>query len=442
MGLHKLRIAFYTLGCKVNLYETEVMMKDARENGAEIVDFSETADVYVVNTCSVTNIADRKSRQILHRAKKQNPDSVVVACGCYAESESEEALHKTGVDLILGNEEKKRFPEALERFLGGNREKIAVVTSDQKTYVKEPVVPDFVRTRADLKVQDGCNQFCSYCIIPYVRGRVRSKSIEDCVSEARAITKSGVREIVLSGIHLSSYGTDLPERDGKRDSLIDLIRAIHEIEEVKRIRMSSLEPRIVTEAFAREASALPKLCPHFHLALQSGCEKTLRAMNRRYTPEEFMKSVELLRKYFDDPAITTDLIVGFPGETEDDFRESLEFVRAVGFYELHVFPFSVRKGTKAAGMEPKIDPETKKNRVREAIALGEELRERYLSAHFGKTAEVLTEEAFDETYRRGYTREYIEVLVKDAAQNAIVRGTLGPGKNGLPILENGVLVSR
>ncbi|MBR4767856.1 MAG: tRNA (N(6)-L-threonylcarbamoyladenosine(37)-C(2))-methylthiotransferase MtaB, partial [Lachnospiraceae bacterium] len=392
MSLTGKRIAFHTLGCKVNIYETEVMIRDVLSDGASVVDFRDEADVYVVNTCSVTNIADRKSRQMLHRAKMTNPEALIVACGCYAESEQEDVLKETGAGLILGNEQKKHLADALESWFSGLEAPANPDINKVKVYTPETLDTLTDHTRADVKVQDGCNQFCTYCIIPYVRGRVRSKPLAEAVSEIRALSETGIREFVLSGIHLSSYGTDL---DGNV-TLSDLISAVHDLPKVERIRLGSLEPRVVTESFAESLASMDKICPHFHLSLQSGDAETLKRMNRKYTPEEYRESVRILREHFANPALTTDVIVGFPGETEELFRSSLEFVRSIGFYELHVFQYSRRKGTIADKMAGQIPPEIKKRRSEQMIALGLESSEAYRKLMIGSAAEVLTEELSDD----------------------------------------------
>ena len=432
MSLKNVKIAFYTLGCKVNLYETGVMENDVRSWEGEVVPFDGPADVYVVNTCSVTNMADRKSRQILHRAKKMNPEALVVAAGCYAETETAERLYETGVDLILGNEEKKRLGAVLDAYLAKGIRPVNPEIGSVRTYGKEAMTHLPFRTRADVKVQDGCNQFCTYCIIPYARGRIRSKALPEAVEEIRALSESGVQEIVLTGIHLSSYGKDFP--DGKPD-LLDLIEAVHALPEVRRIRLGSLEPRIVTEEFASRLAALPKLCPHFHLSLQSGSDTVLHRMNRHYTAAEYAEKAALLRKYFRDPALTTDVIAGFPGETDAEFAETLDFVRKIGFYELHVFQYSRRKGTVADRMPDQVPEETKKSRSEALIALGREMSEAYETRLSGQTVEVLTEEKTENgAFVSGYTKEYVRVLLPASfGENAIVRGVFrkGDGRNTL-----------
>jgi threonylcarbamoyladenosine tRNA methylthiotransferase MtaB len=436
MDLKNLKIAFYTLGCKVNIYETGVMENDVVSLGAELVPFTEKADVYVVNTCSVTNMADRKSRQILHRAKKENPEAVIVAAGCYSETGGEEALSQTGADLVIGNELKKSFASVLASYLEKGTVPVNPEIGKVQGYGTETLRTLPVRTRADVKVQDGCNQFCTYCVIPYARGRIRSKALPEAVEEIRVLAGTGVQEIVLTGIHLSSYGKDLV---GPETSLLDLIKAVHEIPEVKRIRLGSLEPRIVTEDFAQALASLPKLCPHFHLSLQSGSATVLKRMNRHYTPAEYAEGVALLRRYFKHPAITTDVIAGFPGETEEEFRETLSFAEQIGFYEMHVFQYSRRKGTVADRMKDQVLEPVKKLRSEALIALRERMSEAFEQSLEGETVEVLTEEKAEEKgFLSGYTKEYVRVLVPNAVgENRIVRGVLRRenGKNRLEVTD-------
>ncbi len=436
MDLKNLKIAFYTLGCKVNIYETGVMENDVVSLGAELVPFTEKADVYVVNTCSVTNMADRKSRQILHRAKKENPEAVIVAAGCYSETGGEEALSQTGADLVIGNELKKSFASVLASYLEKGTVPVNPEIGKVQGYGTETLRTLPVRTRADVKVQDGCNQFCTYCVIPYARGRIRSKALPEAVEEIRVLAGTGVQEIVLTGIHLSSYGKDLV---GTETSLLDLIKAVHEIPEVKRIRLGSLEPRIVTEDFAQALASLPKLCPHFHLSLQSGSATVLKRMNRHYTPAEYAEGVALLRRYFKHPAITTDVIAGFPGETEEEFRETLSFAEQIGFYEMHVFQYSRRKGTVADRMKDQVLEPVKKLRSEALIALRERMSEAFEQSLEGETVEVLTEEKAEEKgFLSGYTKEYVRVLVPNAVgENRIVRGVLRRenGKNRLEVTD-------
>ncbi len=346
------KVALHNLGCKVNAYEVEAMQQLLEEAGYEIVPFQEGADVYLINTCTVTNIADRKSRQMLHKAKKMNPDAIVVATGCYAQTDTEKLKEDASVDLILGNNQKNRIVEALEEYEKEHEKKTRVIEINRtKEYEKLCIDHTAEHVRAYIKVQDGCNQFCTYCIIPFARGRVRSRSVEDILGEVRALAEKGYKEVVLTGIHLSSYGVDFKDEN---TNLLSLIQAVHQISGIRRIRLGSLEPRIITEEFMEGISSLPKVCPHFHLSLQSGCNRTLKDMNRRYTAEEYAEKCALIRKYYPAPALTTDVIVGFPKESEEDFQESYEFVKNIHFYETHIFKYSRRQGTKAAAMEGQI----------------------------------------------------------------------------------------
>ena len=424
------KAALHNLGCKVNAYETEAMQEMLEQAGYEIVPFKEGADVYVINTCTVTNIADRKSRQMLHRARKMNPEAVVVAAGCYVQAKGGQEADPC-IDIVIGNNHKKDLVRILKEYeenrekdrAGGNgRERAGARAAGEigdinrtKEYESLHLTRTGEHTRAYIKVQDGCNQFCTYCIIPYARGRVRSREMQDVVQEVRTLADNGYQEVVLTGIHLSSYGIDF---DGQRH-LSDLIRAVHEIEGIRRIRLGSLEPGIVTEEFAGELAAMPKICPHFHLSLQSGCDATLKRMNRRYTSEEYYEKCRILRKYFDDPALTTDVIVGFPGETEEDFQASFDFVDKVDFYETHIFKYSKREGTKAASMPDQVDEQVKAERSARLIALGEKKRKAYEERFIGKTVEVLVEEdaVIDgKKVQTGHTKEYIKIAL-DAQEN-------------------------
>ena len=351
--------------------------------GYEIVPFQEGADIYVINTCTVTNIADRKSRQMLHRARKMNPDAVVVAAGCYVQAQAEKQVIDPCIDIVLGNNKKQDLLTALQAYEeahGDLREVIDI--NHTKEYENLHLTKQGEHTRAYIKVQDGCNQFCSYCIIPYARGRVRSRAKEDVVAEVTDLAKNGYQEVVLTGIHLSSYGIDFENED----NLLSLIRAVHEIEGIKRIRLGSLEPRIITEEFVQAIAALPKMCPHFHLSLQSGCNETLKRMNRRYTSEEFYEKCEILRKYFEKPALTTDVIVGFPQETEEEFETTYEFLKKICFYETHIFKYSKREGTKAAVMQGQIPEQIKAKRSARLIELGEKNRRAYEESFLGKSS--------------------------------------------------------
>ena len=405
------KAALHNLGCKVNAYETEAMQELLRKQGFEIVPFQEKADVYIINTCTVTNMADRKSRQMLHRARKQNPNAIIVACGCYVQSREGDV--DGCADIVIGNNRKKELIEILAEY-----ERVPVRETDarerrqlldinhSKEYEELRLERTAEHTRAYVKVQDGCNQFCSYCIIPYVRGRVRSRSRKDVAEEVERLSSNGYKEIVLTGIHLSSYGIDTG------GSLQELICAIHENPGIRRIRLGSLEPRIVTEEFVRTLAGLSKICPHFHLSLQSGCDATLRRMNRRYTSGEYYEKCELLRKYFRHPALTTDVIVGFPGETEEEYARSKDFIEKVGFYETHVFKYSKREGTRAAVMENQVPESVKAKRSNELIELGRRKRAEYEETLMGTVQEVLIEEEIlheGERYQTGFTREYVKI---------------------------------
>ena len=405
------KVALHNLGCKVNAYELEAVEQLLEARGYEIVPFEPGADIYIMNTCTVTNIADRKSRQMLHRAKKMNPQALVAAVGCYAQARGGELERDPAIDLVIGNNRKKEIPDLLEACLRERRKHREVPDiGRERDYEPLRIAGTKEHTRAFLKVQDGCNQFCSYCIIPYTRGRVRSRDPQEVLREVQRLSVSGCREIVLSGIHLSSYGADFENGTG----LLELIRLLHPVEGIARIRLGSLEPRIITERFAEQLSRLPKVCPHFHLSLQSGCDRTLRRMNRRYTSGEYLEKCRILRKYFKDPALTTDIITGFPGETEEDFRRSREFVEKVSFFETHVFPYSRREGTKAAKMEEQIPEAVKKERSHVLLELNRRQKEKYLKAALGRETEVLLEEREEFEGRpawSGYTREYRKVLV-------------------------------
>lgn len=402
----KKKAALHNLGCKVNAYETEAMQELLEQNGYEIVPFKEGADVYIINTCTVTNVADRKSRQMLHKARKMNPDAVVVATGCYVQARGEDI--DPCVDIVVGNNKKKDLIAILDEYYNAQHKvkKELLDINHEKEYEEMQVTHTAEHTRAYIKVQDGCNQFCSYCIIPYARGRVRSRNLEHVLEEVRTLAASGYKEVVLTGIHLSSYGIDTGE------SLLELIQKVHEIDGIKRIRLGSLEPRIITEEFASSIAVLPKMCPHFHLSLQSGCNATLKRMNRRYSAEEYMEKCDLLRKYFHNPALTTDVIVGFPGETQEEFAESMDFVDRVNFYETHIFKYSRRQGTKAAEMKDQVPEPVKTERSNQLIALGKVNKKAFEDRLIGQTVEVLMEEEIQrdgETWQIGHTREYVKV---------------------------------
>ena len=424
------KVALHNLGCKVNAYETEAMQEMLEHAGYEIVPFQEGADIYVINTCTVTNIADRKSRQMLHRARKMNPDAVVVAAGCYVQAQAEKQVIDPCIDIVLGNNKKQDLLTALQAYEeahGDLREVIDI--NHTKEYENLHLTKQGEHTRAYIKVQDGCNQFCSYCIIPYARGRVRSRAKEDVVAEVTDLAKNGYQEVVLTGIHLSSYGIDFENED----NLLSLIRAVHEIEGIKRIRLGSLEPRIITEEFVQAIAALPKMCPHFHLSLQSGCNETLTRMNRRYTSEEFYEKCEILRKYFEKPALTTDVIVGFPQETEEEFETTYEFLKKICFYETHIFKYSKREGTKAAVMQGQIPEQIKAKRSARLIELGEKNRRAYEESFLGKTVEVLVEEKSDVNGKEmwtGHTKEYMKIALESEKnlQNCILNVQIKDGR--------------
>lgn len=421
------KAALHNLGCKVNAYETEAMQLLLEQAGYEIVPFTETADVYVINTCSVTNMADRKSRQMLHRAKKQNPNAIVVGVGCYVQTKEEEAKKDPAIDIIIGNNKKNELVEKIEEFAKekGISTLCDVVDINDGTQPFEELVLSKTseHTRAFIKVQDGCNQFCSYCIIPYARGRVRSRELSSVIKEVKNLAEQGYKEIVLTGIHLSSYGVDCG------DTLLHLIQEIHKIEGVERIRLGSFEPRLITEEFACELSKLDKICPHFHLSLQSGCDETLKRMNRRYSTEEYENGCKVLRRYFSHPAITTDVIVGFPGETKEEFETTKEFLERIHFYEMHIFKYSKRKGTRAAVMENQVPEEIKTVRSAELIALGERMSYEFRKNYLNTIQEVLFEEQVEidgTPMFVGYTREYVKVAAKSKENlvNRIVRGRI------------------
>ncbi len=399
------KAALHNLGCKVNAYETEAMQELLEQNGYQIVPFGERADVYVINTCTVTNMADRKSRQMLHRARRQNPDAVIVAAGCYVQAKGDKA--DPDIDIILGNNRKRDLVRILKEYGQEKQRKIELLDmGKQREYEELGLTRTAEHTRAYLKVQDGCNQFCSYCIIPYMRGRVRSRKKEDVLSEVRTLASGGYKEVVLTGIHLSSYGMDTGE------DLLSLIRGVHKEEGISRIRLGSLEPRIITEEFVQGIAGLSKVCPHFHLSLQSGCDETLQRMNRRYTSGEYMEKCMLLREYFKRAALTTDVIVGFPGETEEEFARSRAFIDEVNFYETHIFKYSAREGTKAAVLPGQVPEAVKSARSSELIKSSRKKQAEYESELIGTVQEVLMEERVereDGIYQVGHTREYVKI---------------------------------
>jgi len=440
-------VAFHTLGCKVNTYETEAMQQLMESAGYRCVEFGERADVYIVNTCSVTNIADRKSRQMLHRARKMNEDAIVVAAGCYVESAKNKIDEDLSIDIIVGNNNKNDIVNIINEYLQDKIKNKFIIDINKETEYEEFNISKINdHTRAFIKVQDGCNQFCSYCIIPFTRGRVRSRKMENIIDEVKSLSASGYKEIVLTGIHLSSYGVDfLDESYNKRmekltqteesdeefvtkNELLCLIENIANIEGIERVRIGSLEPRIIQENFIKSLSKIDKFCPHFHLSLQSGCDKTLKSMNRKYTADEFYEGVKLIRKYFASPAITTDIIVGFPGETKKDFEESKTFVEKVKFYETHIFPYSIREGTKAANM-PQVDGNEKVQRANILNEINLKNQKEFRTLRIGKEDELLCEEIFIKDgieYFTGYTKEYVKVAVlsSDLKTNDIVSGRI------------------
>lgn len=408
------KVALHNLGCKVNAYEIEAMQQLLEEAGYEIVPFEPGADIYVINTCTVTNIADRKSRQMLHKAKKMNPEAIVVATGCYVQTGGEKLEKDEAIDLVLGNNQKINIVEALAEYAENKPGHGSHVIKINQTKEYEELSIDHTaeHVRAYIKVQDGCNQFCTYCIIPYARGRVRSRNIESVLKEVRALAEKGYKEVVLTGIHLSSYGVDFPEE--KKETLLSLIRAVHEIEGIRRIRLGSLEPGIVTREFAEGIAALPKICPHFHLSLQSGCDETLERMNRRYRSGEYRERCELLREVYGNPALTTDVIVGFPQESEEEFRKSYDFVDSIRFYETHIFKYSRRQGTKAAAMDGQLTEAEKSFRSEKMIELHHRHAGDYEKSMLGKNLEVLIEEEYTKdgrTWYLGHSREYIKTAV-------------------------------
>lgn len=419
------KAALHNLGCKVNAYETEAMQQILEGAGYQIVPFTEYADVYVINTCSVTNMADRKSRQMLHRAKKLNPDAVVVGAGCYVQTKEAQALVDEAIDIVIGNNKKHELLALLEEHESTKQrtKSIIDINHEKQEYEEMFLSKTAEHTRAFIKVQDGCNQFCSYCIIPFARGRVRSRNAKDVLNEIAHLAENGYQEVVLTGIHLSSYGVDTD------DNLLHLIEQVHEIEGIKRIRLGSLEPRIVTEEFAKRLSELPKICPHFHLSLQSGCDATLQRMNRRYDTAEYERGCDILRKYFEHPAITTDVIVGFPGETEEEFETTRKYLEHIHFYEMHIFQYSKREGTKAAVMPDQIPEQVKKQRSAVLLASEQQMSKEFREYYVGKPVEALLEEPFEwngKTYFTGYTKEYVKVAyeVCEDKTNQFVQGIL------------------
>lgn len=407
----KRKVGVLSLGCKVNSYETDAIIKLFKNANYEIVGFNEKADVYVVNTCTVTNIADRKSRQMLHRAKKNNENAIVVAMGCYVQASKEDIKKDLSVDIIIGNNKKNMVVELVEEYFKNNQKKISVLEEISNNYEELEIENVNEKTRAYIKIQDGCNQFCTYCIIPYVRGRVRSRDKENIVREVIRLSQNGYKEIVLTGIHISSYGNDLQDND---INLLTLILELCKIQGIERIRLGSLEPRIITEDFARLLSKEEKFCPHFHLSLQSGCDETLKRMNRKYTTTEYFNKVNILRKYFKNPAITTDIIVGFPKETKEEFEQTKIFLEKIGFSSIHIFKYSVRKGTKAEKMTGQIDEQTKIKRSKELMKLEQQMKNKYQESFYNNIEKVLFEEEIEVNnikYQIGHNERYIKIAV-------------------------------
>ncbi len=411
----KKTVSFYTLGCKVNQYETEAISSMFEQNGFDVVSFDKNSDVYIINTCTVTNLSDRKSRQAIRKAKKLNPDSIVAVMGCYAQTSSEEILKIPGVNLVMGTKDRARIIEYVSRVEAGECRINAVdniMTSRQFEELKVNTYKE--RTRAYLKIQEGCSQYCSYCIIPYARGPIRSRKPEDVIEEVTELSQNGFSEIVLTGIHLASYGKDL-----KNTSLLDIIQELDKIEGIKRIRLGSIEPTTITEEFVSAAQKLPKLCPHYHLSLQSGCDNTLKSMNRKYTAEQYRNSVRLLKKHIPQVAITTDIMVGFPGETEEDFKASLDFAKEMEFSKIHVFKYSPRKGTPAAEYKNQVEPEVKEARSEQMLSLSDYLEGKYLEQYIGKKMEVLYEQEMQDKrgYIEGLTGNYIRVMAEGSEES-------------------------
>lgn len=441
-------VAFLTLGCKVNSYETNAMEKLFIEAGYEIKEFDDTADVYVINTCTVTNMADRKSRQMLHKAKKKNKDAVIVAVGCYVQAAQEELKEDSAIDLIVGNNQKKDIVALVEAYRQGTTlEEMKLPDMKQEQSYEELQIEDAgEKTRAYIKIQDGCNQFCSYCIIPYVRGRIRSRNEEDIIQEVKRVVSHGYKEVVLTGIHLSSYGVDLQGEknfvalEGK--PLLSIIEKVSEVKGLERIRLGSLEPRIITESFVKELSAIKKVCPHFHLSLQSGCDATLKRMNRKYTSKDYEDGCQILRKYYDRPAITTDIIVGFPEESEEEFLITKNFAKKIQFSDVHIFKYSMRKGTVAARIKNQIPEQVKHQRSMELIALGREMTRNYESSFFKEPQNILVEETIEidgTFYETGHNERYMKLYVKkgESENHGLIRMV-----EILEILEDGKIICR
>lgn len=422
------KVAFCSLGCKVNQYETNAMAQKFIEHGYEVVEFDEYADVYIVNTCTVTNVADRKSRQMLRRAKEINKDATLVACGCYAQVAKEELKKIPEIDLIIGNNEKNDIIQIVENHIAQKgAEDLVSDVMYKLDYVELGTTTYTEKTRAVIKVQDGCDRFCSYCLIPYARGHIRSRKIENVIEEIKKVVEEGINEVVITGIHIASYGRDFK---GENIGLIDLLEEINKIQELHRIRLGSIEPTIITDEFVERLSKLDKICDHFHLSLQSGCTETLKRMNRRYTTEEFRAVTKRLRSKFPNAALTTDIIVGFPGETDEEFNTTYEFLKEIAFYKMHIFKYSQRKGTKAAVMPNQVDGKIKEERSKKLIELSNENEYNYNKKYIGKQVEVLFEEREGE-YLKGHTTNYIVVkhkTDKDDLINKIAKVTVSEAK--------------
>lgn len=410
-------VAFYTLGCKVNQYETNAMEQQFIQNNYKIVENTEKADIYVINTCTVTNMADRKSRQMLRRVKEINQSAVIVVCGCYAQVAKTELEQIPEVDIILGINEKNKIVQIVEEYLASKNNIIEVAdVSKQKEFLDFGDVTYTEKNRAVIKVQDGCNMFCSYCLIPYARGRIRSRKIENVVSEIEKIAKQGIKEVVITGIHVASYGKDF---ENENIRLINLLEEINKIEGIERIRLSSLEPTIVDEEFAQRLSKLEKICDHFHLSLQSGCDATLKRMNRKYTTARYKEATEILRKFYPNANFTTDVIVGFPGETDEEFNQTYKFLKEIGFYKMHIFKYSPRKGTVAEKLPNQVDGNIKEERSRKLIELSNNMQNEKNSQYIGKTVKVLFEE-YENEYYKGHTTNYMVVKVKTKEQEGFI----------------------
>ena len=403
------KVAFCTLGCKVNQYETEAMTSLFKQRGYEIASFNDVCNIYVINTCTVTGEGERKSRQMIHRAHKLNPKAVILVTGCYSQVSPEKVKALEGVSIVMGTSERTRVVEIVEEYINQNKTPSVEDIMKKRNYEEMYISSYEDKTRAFVKIEDGCTEFCTYCIIPYARGPVRSRNPESITKEAKELAKNGYREIVLTGIHIGSYGKDLKDK-----TLLDAIKAANQVPDIKRIRLGSVEPRVLTEEFIEEISKMPKVCDHFHISLQSGCNRTLKAMNRKYTAEEYKEAVCNLRKKYKNPAITTDIIAGFPGETQEDFNESLQFMKEISFSEAHIFPYSARKGTKAADFPNQLEKKVKNERAKKMIELSYKLHNEYLSAFIGETKEVLFERKTKDGFFEGHLSNYICVRVKSS----------------------------